>query len=830
MKKSKKLLRKVLAGTLALTVVSGVALSTTVGSLVGANTAVSASYYADGNPHYYTSDDGINYTYWIKSDGTAQVVNYYGIPKTITTWYFPSVVDGRTVTTIGYDSGYTSTSFWKHDLENVTEIVIPDTVEELSNLAFNGVSKLKSIILPKNLKKIGFGAFYDCSSLQSIFLPDSIEEIGERAFGECKALTSIQFPVGLKSVESYAFMDCQNLKNVRFPFTVETVHDNTFYGIILESLQIDNPNVVFEESLYRTDKILALEGSDIQKQVEEHNSTNLYFSNVEFEAIVPEYSDGTYTYQLQLDKTFKITDYKGTAYGIDIPDEYYGVSTTVVGEGAISSAKLETITVPKSISVIEKDAFINCDNLYDVTVLNAKASLGEHCIGYRTLAAGRYDTTYPERQLGINGYTNSTAQKYADDNDIYFSALDTELFNNTTIPFTKVGIGTTYNFNVKASGGSGSYQYGIYVTEPNSIISERLPLIRYTDSPSKSVSFTKLGNYVVSVYVKDTETGIVKSGIFKIDAGAALANNSTISAEEITLGESVTVNAAAQGGTGRYLYSYNYDDGLIEQSPLIGKNSTIISNPTSFTVTPTTSGVHTIKAIITDTSGTVQTKTFTVQVKEPYEELSNDSTVSKTEFNVGESVTVTGAASGGSGTYTYEFYYKRSTASTWSKFGSATTATFKPSSAGTFDIKVNVKDSEGASAAKEFKLTVTSGLVNNSTVSTTNFAVGETVTVKGAATGGSGTYTYEFYYKRSTASTGTKFGSATTATFKPSSAGTFDIKVNVKDSEGASAAKEFKLTATSGLVNNSTVSTTNFAVGETVTVKGAATGGSGTYT
>ncbi|MBR2175507.1 MAG: hypothetical protein IJ861_00995 [Clostridia bacterium] len=68
-------------------------------------------------------------------------------------------------------------------------------------------------------------------------------------------------------------------------------------------------------------------------------------------------------------------------------------------------------------------------------------------------------------------------------------------------------------------------------------------------------------------------------------------------------------------------------------------------------------------------------------------------------------MTIKGAAAGGTGTYTYEFYYKRSTATAWTKFGSATSATFKPSSAGTFDIRVYVKDSKGAFAVKDFTVT-----------------------------------------------------------------------------------------------------------------------------
>ena len=78
---------------------------------------------------------------------------------------------------------------------------------------------------------------------------------------------------------------------------------------------------------------------------------------------------------------------------------------------------------------------------------------------------------------------------------------------------------------------------------------------------------------------------------------------------------------------------------------------------------------------------------------------------------------------------------------------------------------------------KDFTLTATSAsLTNNTTVSKTNFNVGETITVKGAATGGTSPYTYEFYYKRSTASSWTKFGSNGSGTFKPGSAGTFTIR------------------------------------------------------
>ncbi len=259
-------------------------------------------------------------------------------------------------------------------------------------------------------------------------------------------------------------------------------------------------------------------------------------------------------------------------------------------------------------------------------------------------------------------------------------------------------------------------------------------------------------------------------------------------------------------------------------------NTSVATVTSSGTVTAVAAGTATITA--KSNNGKTATVSVTVTKKDdPVSTLTNNTTVSKTSFTVGEAVTVKGAASGGSGSYSYEFYYKRSTASSWTKFGSNGTGTFQPGSAGTFTIRTYVKDSAGKSAMKDFTVTAAApSLTNKTTVSKTSFSVGETITVKGAASGGSGSYSYEFYYKRSTASSWTKFGSNGTGTFKPGSAGTFTIRTYAKDSAGKSAMKDFSLTATAAsLTNNTTVSKTSFTVGETITVKGAASGGSGSY-
>ena len=181
--------------------------------------------------------------------------------------------------------------------------------------------------------------------------------------------------------------------------------------------------------------------------------------------------------------------------------------------------------------------------------------------------------------------------------------------------------------------------------------------------------------------------------------------------------------------------------------------------------------------------------------------LSNTSKVSNSNPNVGSSVKITGSATGGTGNYTYEFYYKRQGANSWSKFGSsyqtANTATLKPSSAGTFIVRTYAKDGKSAKV-KDFTITFTPPLTNKTTVTTTTPKVGTAVKINGSATGGTGTYTYEFYYKRQGASSwstfGTNYRTDTTATLKPSSAGSFDVRVYVKESSGKTAVKNFVIT------------------------------------
>lgn len=90
--------------------------------------------------------------------------------------------------------------------------------------------------------------------------------------------------------------------------------------------------------------------------------------------------------------------------------------------------------------------------------------------------------------------------------------------------------------------------------------------------------------------------------------------------------------------------------------------------------------------------------------------LVNLSTVSTEKIKLGEKVKVRGVAEGGTGTYQYAFYYKKSSSTKWTRvrdFSSVRAVSIVPCAAVKYDILVKVKDRSGQVTTKTMTLKVT---------------------------------------------------------------------------------------------------------------------------
>ena len=71
---------------------------------------------------------------------------------------------------------------------DLTNFVIPETIEKISANAFEGGS-LTSIVIPRSVKIIERMAFSGCNNLHDIYIPSSVVKIQEFVFSSCPNLT-----------------------------------------------------------------------------------------------------------------------------------------------------------------------------------------------------------------------------------------------------------------------------------------------------------------------------------------------------------------------------------------------------------------------------------------------------------------------------------------------------------------------------------------------------------------------------------------------------------------------------------------------------------------
>lgn len=135
--------------------------------------------------------------------------------------------------------------------KELTEIVLPESIEEIRERAFVGCESLASANIPDqsilgdsifagcyNLRNIDWPAnipiiprasFFRCSNLKIMEFPKGVLEIGFAAFQE-SGLEEINLPEGMRKINEASFARCRNLISASIPASVDTIGDNAFKG------------------------------------------------------------------------------------------------------------------------------------------------------------------------------------------------------------------------------------------------------------------------------------------------------------------------------------------------------------------------------------------------------------------------------------------------------------------------------------------------------------------------------------------------------------------------------------------------------------------------
>ena len=251
------------------------------------------------------------------------------------------------------------------------------------------------------------------------------------------------------------------------------------------------------------------------------------------------------------------------------------------------------------------------------------------------------------------------------------------------------------------------------------------------------------------------------------------------------------LEAIAAGGQAPYAYEFYVDGNSVQAA----------SSASTYTWTPTV-GNHTIKATVKDAAGTELSsqKTYTIEGEDDYQKpVVSTFKADKASATEGDTVKLTATATGGDGTLQYEFTAVAAdgTKEVIKAYSNAASADWSPK-AGTYTVKVTVKDGKGNTATKEITgyNVEKQGTALNITEVVTDKAsgdavVGNTVKITAKATG-EGTLQYRFtYILQSDDEDGDEveetiqdYSQSASADLALTEAGTYTIKVYVKDANG----------------------------------------------
>ena len=811
---------------------------------------------ASANERFSTENGYLEYR--VKDNNEITITDYSGTDEELS---IPSKIDGKSVTSIG------ERAFQYCDmLKNIT---IPDSLTSIDSYAFDGCSDLENIRIPNSVTKIGDRAFRDCNSLTNIIIPNSIRKIDKDTFLGCSKLTEIVIPDSVTSIDHGAFSYCTSLKNIKISNSLTSIGSDAFY--CCENItNLTIPNSVKDINSRAFWGCISLRSITIPDSVEVINSetfryceslTNIVIPNsvtsigldvfagctsltsITIPDSVTNMGSGIFSYCTNLRNitiSNSISSIESCAFygctsltSIIIPN-----SVKYLGSCAFYNCKdLEEIILSKSMNCISEMVFQNCTNLMKITIPNSVTKIGNqafyNCNNLTNLTIPNSVTSIGDNafarcyNLTISGYKNSYAETYAKENSIPFEEITSSNLSISSFTASKQSpqyTGTSVKLTTQASGGIGSLQYKYY----RYLNGNYATIKDWSTTNNVTITPTTEGTYDLWVAVKDSEGTIIKKNIkFTFDKALGINSFTTDKVSPQYVGTSVKLTTQASGGIGTLQYKY--------YRYLNGSYATIKdwSTTNNVTITPSTEGTYDLWVAVKDSEGTMIKK----NIKFTFDKALGINSFIADKVSpqyTKTSVKLTVQAVGGKGTKQYKYYrYLNGIYKDIKDWSTTNNVTINPSTTGTYDLWVAVKDETGKIVKKNISFTFTKplGISSMTTDKQSPQYTGTSVKLTTQASGGIGSLQYKYYsYLNGSYATIKDWSTTNNVTITPSTEGTYDLWVAVKDSKGTMIKKNIKFIFDKALGINSftTDKVSPQYVGTSVKLTVQAVGGKGT--
>ena len=241
-------------------------------------------------------------------------------------------------------------------------------------------SNVTEVVIPNTIESIGACAFWYCENMTSVTIPSSVTSIGDNAFLG-SGLTSVIIPAGMTSIGEWAFTSCYSLTKV-------VALDDTPVNI--------SSNPRFSDNILQSATLYVPSGKTTAYKNAGWNFTNVVELSALNNGDTFEATVGETTFKVKVlsaaDKTCQIgADSRGDAIvsggkGWDgvIPSKVTGSDYqeyTVIGIGNRAFYEYDgrkSFTLPETLQQLSEGAFMRCHNLEYITIPSGLKTIGSY--------------------------------------------------------------------------------------------------------------------------------------------------------------------------------------------------------------------------------------------------------------------------------------------------------------------------------------------------------------------------------------------------------------------------------------------------------------------